>query len=111
MVNQDIFIQYHGFHPSDYTQALLEGELRELHEWAPYGAAIKAHISRKNEELQATLRILSRGPSFFVKAKGTSLRDVSDRLFLQMKKKIGKWKARRFGKKSIERHVYEHDVA
>jgi hypothetical protein len=99
MVGDDISIHYHGFHPSEYTQAHLDAQLRELQDWAPYGSAIKAHISRKNEVLKATLTVFSRGVSFFSKATGTGIRDVSDRLLQQARKKIGRWKTRRFRQK------------
>lgn len=99
MVNGHISIQYRGFHPSEYTQEHLMAALEELEIWAPVGSLMKAQISRDGGMLKATLQVLSRGTSFFVKASGTGVRDVIERMETQAKKKLAKWKSQKLRKR------------
>jgi hypothetical protein len=91
----NVSIQYRGFHPSEFTQDQIDSLVREVETLAPKGSEIRAQVSRDGKFLKASLRILSRGTSFFVKASGTALRDVAGKLSHQAKKKLSKWKSKR----------------
>ncbi|MFN8847902.1 MAG: hypothetical protein ACK5V3_02145 [Bdellovibrionales bacterium] len=91
----NVSIQYRGFYPSDFTQEQIDSLVCEVENLAPSGSEIRAQISREGKFLKASLRILSRGTSFFVKASGTALRDVAEKLSQQAKKKISKWKSKK----------------
>jgi hypothetical protein len=91
----NVSIQYRGFHPSEFTQEQVDSLVHEVETLAPKGSEIRAQISREGKFLKASLRILSRGTSFFIKASGTALREVAGKLSQQAKKKIGKWKSKR----------------
>ncbi len=95
MDSTNVSIQYRGFHPSEFTQEQIDSIVHEVETLAPVGSEIRAQISRDGKFLKASLRILSRGTSFFVKASGTALRDVAEKLSQQAKKRISKWKSKR----------------
>ena len=91
----NVSIQYRGFQPSDFTQGQIDSLVHEMETLAPKGSEIRAQVSREGKFLKASLRILSRGTSFFVKASGTALRDVVQSLNHRARKKIEKWKTKR----------------
>lgn len=103
---EDISIKYCGFHPSEFMQTYLESLLHEIHEEAPYGASLRATFIRRERELKGIVRINSAAGSFMAIASGRGLHDVAKHLLDQMRRKLSKWKSRRFGPDSLRRSDY-----
>lgn len=76
----EVLVQFQGFHPSAFTQNVIDGILYELQSIAPHGSSIRAMFKRKDRILTASLRIMSSAGSFFITAQGPHLREVSQRL-------------------------------
>lgn len=92
----DIFVQFQGFRPGEFTRSHLEGKLNELHSKSPYGSIVRAIFTRNGDRLKATLRIMSSVGTFEAFSEGQRLNDVSRRLFKQVLNKIDRWKATRY---------------
>ena len=109
----NVSIQYRGFHPSEYTQDQIDSLVHEVETLAPTGSEIRAQVTRDGKFLKASLRILSRGTSFFVKASGTALREVAGKLSQQAKKKLSKWKSKRLHRYhevfELKNHSWDED--
>lgn len=89
-------LQFHGFHPSDFTIDYVNSLLEELQEEAPYGATTKAHFARQGHDFRGVIEIHSRAGTFFARAEGTRLKDVGHRLLEQIRRQFDKWKSARF---------------
>jgi|GEM_PF-2822895 len=95
---RQISVQYQGFHPSDYVVQHIGGLLDDLYEEAPYGATIRATVTKRNDTYKAMLSIHSAVGPFFAVAASPSLRELSDQLFSRAHRRIEKWKSKRFRK-------------
>ena len=95
MAFSSLLIQYHGFHPSQFTQSYLSSMMEELHEESPYGSTLRATFSRKNKVIKGVVQITSAAGPFFAVASGTGLKEVSKKLTLQMRRRLEKWKSKR----------------
>ena len=91
----NIYVQYQGFQPSDFTKVYLNSKLNELQERAPYGSTIKATFVREKQNIKAHLRIMSAAGEFFAIAQGKRLRQVNRKLLNQIHKQLQRWKTRR----------------
>jgi hypothetical protein len=95
MYTDFLTLQFHGFHPSDYTRDCIDQLLGEIEEEAPVGATVKAHFTRQGHEFKGLISIHSRAGQFFARASGPRLKEVNGRLIAQIRKQISKWKATR----------------
>jgi hypothetical protein len=96
MTFDDISIRYHGFQPSDYTKAYWDSIMHEVYDEAPYGALVQATLSKRNEVYKGIIKINSSVGPFFTAATGNNPYSVAKKLLEQMRKRISKWKAKRF---------------
>ncbi len=95
MYTDSLALQFHGFHPSEFTRETIDALLGEIEEEAPYGATVKAHFARQGQEFKGVIEIHSRAGKFFARATGTHLKNVNSRLIAQIRRQIAKWKANR----------------
>jgi ribosome-associated translation inhibitor RaiA len=93
---EDVSIQYHGFHPSEFFRSFVLSKLRDLREEAPDRSALKAAFSRDGRLLRGMVRIQSVAGSFFAEAEGSRLTEVIRKLISRLRRQLGKWKASRF---------------
>lgn len=91
----EVSIQFQGFHPTEFTRALVDSKLHELQEAAPDGAVVHAVFKRQNRILVASVRILSTAGDLFATARGTHLREVSRRLTERTRRQLRRIKAMR----------------
>jgi hypothetical protein len=89
-------IQYHGFHPSEFIESLINTKMTELLDEAPYGATLKATFTRKENEFKGVVTIYSSAGRFFAAATENNIKEVCQMLVGQMRKKLSKWKTFRF---------------
>ncbi len=97
----ELTIQYQGFHPADFTGSFLTRKMEELLTEAPTGATLNAVFTRKNHSFKGVLTISSPSGKFFAIAAHTRLREVNRRLFEQMRKQFDKWKSTRYQHESL----------
>jgi hypothetical protein len=98
----DIHIRYHGFHPTDYTKSQVDAVLQEIYDESPDGSALKASISRKGDLLKGIVEVNSAAGPFFATATSRGLHDVLNRPLEQMRRRLGKWKSKRYQNESIK---------
>lgn len=104
-------LHFHGFHASELTRAYLTHKMSALLEEAPYGATLTATITRKEPHLfQGTIMIGSPAGRFYAKATGNKLKIVHQKLIDQIRKQLGKWKARRFQHESLKDRTLKSDL-
>ncbi|WII72618.1 hypothetical protein QJS83_01875 [Bdellovibrio sp. 22V] len=104
---EELCIKFQGFHPTDFTRSYLRGEMSAIHDEAPYGSALKAIFSRRNQSFKGVVAIHSSAGRFFAVASGTKLKEVVQRLVEQLRKQLQKWKDQRFQKNGKE-DLYEN---
>ncbi|MGZ5279971.1 MAG: hypothetical protein ACXWC9_08515 [Pseudobdellovibrionaceae bacterium] len=92
----DIRVRYHGFHPSDFTQNLLNCIMQEIYDESPDGSCLKASFTRNKEVLRGIVQVNSPAGPFFASATGTHVNEVAHRLLVQMRRRLDKWKSKRF---------------
>lgn len=106
MAYDDITIKYHGFHPSPEAKDYMESIIQEIRDEAPYGSHVKATISRKDHNFKGIIQINSFAGPFFTVASGDGLKDIAPRLLQQMRRRLDKWKSKRFEQETLKQ-VYE----
>lgn len=89
-------LKFQGFHPSEFTQNYLEEKIDLLLEEAPYGATLKMDMSRKDDQFKGMITIYSSSGRFFAISSGRKLKEVTNKLIEQIRKKLDRWKRRRF---------------
>ena len=98
----DIRVRYYGFHPSEYTKSILDSILQEIYDESPDGSNLRASFSRHKEVLKGVIQINSPAGPFFASATGKGLHDVAHRLLQQMRRRLEKWKSKRFKHQSLK---------
>lgn len=98
----DIRVRYHGFHPSDYTKSFLDSILQEIYDESPDGSNLRASFSRHKEVLKGIVQVNSPAGPFFASATGKGLHEVAQRLLQQMRRRLDKWKSKRFQHQSLK---------
>lgn len=95
MTYEDFHVQYQGFHPSDFTKGFIETLLSELKSESPRGAVLKASFVKKNDVFKGIVKIQTAAGPFFASAANSSLKDVSEKLTGQLRRRIQKWKTKK----------------
>lgn len=95
MMKERIFVQYRGFHPSEFTQDHIDALMKELQEEAPQGATLKGVFSRKDFYFRGVISIQSSSGRFFTVASGRKLREVTGELSQKMRRQLHRWKSER----------------
>lgn len=96
MFIDDMFLKYQGFHPSDFTRAYLDEKMSAIREEAPYGSLLHGTFTRHQHLFKGVVTIYSSAGKFFAVAESTKLKDVTQKLMVQLRKQLDKWKAERF---------------
>lgn len=95
MYSRQMAVNYHGFHPSQYTQDYLESILQEIQAESPHRSFVKATFSRKNHSLKAVVQVCSARGTFFASATGNALKEVSKKVLMQMRKRLERAKTKK----------------
>lgn len=101
----EVVLKFQGFHPSDFTRALLNDVAEEIRREAPTGATVRASFVRKDGVFKGTVEAHSHAGSFFAQSSGPRLLVVARRLLEQMRRKIGKWESTRMARRRSLRDV------
>jgi hypothetical protein len=91
----EIRIQFQGFHPSSFTQSMVDDMVHELSRQLPIGAMLKAVFKRENKMLTAQVRVLSAAGSLFATARGPHLHDVNRRLLERARRQLNRMRRAR----------------
>lgn len=95
----DFVIQYHGFSPSRFAQSYIQDLMEKLRDEAPASAALRISITKVDKHaFKGFIRISSQAGSFFAQASSSKLTGVAHRLLERMRRKLDKWKSRRFNR-------------
>ncbi len=95
MTYDDFYVQYQGFHPSDFTKDFIESILNELKLESPRGAILKASFVKKRDHFKGVVKIQTSVGPFFASATNSSLKEVSERITGQLRRRIQKWKTKK----------------
>ncbi len=106
----NINIQYHGFHPSNYAEESFRDLLEEIRLESPQNAHIKASFSKKDELIKGILQIQSHAGSFFATATESNLREVSEKMLMQIRKRVHRWRTKRFKHESLKSLNYNEEA-
>jgi ribosome-associated translation inhibitor RaiA len=109
MLKENLFLKFHGFHPTDFTRVYLEDKMSTLQEESPYGAHLTAHLSWHEHQYKGVITIHSAAGKFEAVASDKRLKDVVEKLFDQIRKQLQKWKSRRFRHESIKDRISEKE--
>lgn len=110
MLYENQFLNFNGFHVSEFTKAFLSQKLNALLEEAPYGANLNATFARKEPHVfTGIIAIYSSAGRFYAKASGHKLKAVIHKLVEQIRKQLSKWKSRRFQHESIKNLPLKND--
>jgi ribosome-associated translation inhibitor RaiA len=101
----DIRVRYHGLHPSEYTKSHLDSAMQEIYDESPDGSSLQASFSKHKDVLKGIVQISSPAGHFFASATGPNLHDVANRLLAQMRRRLNKWKSKRFSSESLK-HLF-----
>ncbi|MFZ4404047.1 MAG: hypothetical protein ACOYOK_08100 [Pseudobdellovibrionaceae bacterium] len=102
MAADEVFVNYHGFHPSDISKKYIDMLLDEIHHEAPCGATLRAVFTKKDLIFKGTLNVHSSAGPFFAAATEESLKKVADHMLEQMRRRFEKWKSKRSQHSSIK---------
>lgn len=91
-----LLIKYNGFHPSRFTESYLSSMMEELQHESPQGSTLRATFSRKDKVIKGVVQISSAAGPFFAVASGAGLKEVSKKLILQMRRRLEKWKSKKW---------------
>lgn len=97
-------IRYQGFHPSEYTEAYIKELLSEISLEGPNGSSVNAVFTRKKDVFKGIIKVNSSAGPLFAVVSGTGLKEVSHKLMAQMRKRLDKWKSKRFERTSIKEY-------
>lgn len=96
MKQNDIQIKFQGFQPPEIAAHQIQKTLAEIYDEAPYGAVLRATFIYHGGAYRGVLNINSSAAPFFAVASDTNLRALTDRLFVQIRRQLEKWKSHRF---------------
>ncbi|WP_413290144.1 hypothetical protein [Bdellovibrio sp. HCB337] len=102
MLKDEVSVQFQGFHPSEFTRSHVDLVMSELQDEAPSNATLKGVFSRKDHTFKAVVSIHSFAGKFFASASGTKLKDVTDQILQQLRRKLGQWKSDRYKKHEVK---------
>jgi hypothetical protein len=98
----NIQARYHGFHPSEYTKSQVDSTLQEIYDESPDGACLRADFSQVGNLLKGIIEVQSSAGAFFASAVGGGLNQVTDRLLDQMRRRLKRWKMKRFSEENTK---------
>ena len=105
MLNNEVTMQYQGFHPTKNTQDYFADIFKEIQIEAPRRSTIKAIIIKNKKLFKVSLDLHSHATSFFVSAEGSKLYEVGHRMLGLARRKIEKWKKNRFHDRETIRYL------
>lgn len=105
-----VIIQHRGFHPSDFSKAFVESLMGEICNESPVGSKLKAVFSKQDDHIKGVVQVTSPAGPFFALATGYNVKDVSKKIFDQMRRKIGRWKTKRFSHQGLTEKFSESDL-
>ncbi len=107
----NIHVRYHGFHPSEFTKSQVDSTLQEIYDESPDGSYLRASFSRKGDLLKGLIEVNSSAESFFASSVGRGLNEVTHRLSEQMRRRLNRWKAKRFQTRVRQEDSHDTSVA
>jgi hypothetical protein len=102
MALDEIHVNFAGFHPSHFFKEYIKKVLEEIYDESPYGSTLKATFSRHGKAYKGVVSIRSYAGPFFALATGTELKEVTFKLMSQMRRRLRKWKDKRFRHESLK---------
>lgn len=102
MSKKNVVIHFNNLHPTEPTQEFIESVMNEIHHELPMGSNVKATFSAQDGVVKGMLRVGSYAGPFFAVAASNSIKEVTMRLLMQMRRRIEKFKAKSHKKRSIK---------
>ena len=104
MNNQHINIKYqdmdrrdeHNENRGEFSNSYIETIVKEIQAEAPSGAILEAVITHYNNFYKGVIHIQSSVGPFFGVVAANTVEDVGQKLLVQMKNRLSKWKANHF---------------
>ncbi len=103
----DLLIQYHGFSPSPFIKDHVQCLMQQIQDESPASSALRISITKSGERtFKGSVQISSHVGQFYVQTTSSSLIDIADRLLERARRKLEKWKDRRFRVGGLKRQKY-----
>ncbi len=103
---EDISVKFSGLAPAEFTKTYVQTILREIYEESPYGSTLYASFSKHDGAIKGVVRINSSAGPFFAVASDENLAEVTRKLTEQLRRRLRKWKSKRFKHESIK-NIYD----
>ena len=101
----DIVVHYRGFQPTVESREVLQNVIDEIYEESPYGSTLRATFSRGGKQLKGVVHVTSPAGRFFTVATGQSVGEIAQKLMEQMRRRLDKWKGRRYRREHLRDHL------
>jgi ribosome-associated translation inhibitor RaiA len=101
MSSSNLMIKYQGFKLSDLSRNHIQSLFSEIAEETPHSAKINVTFTKKDNLLKGMIHIHSADGSFFSSAVDTNLKNISEKIVQQVRRRIEKWKAKHHERKSL----------
>lgn len=93
----DLIIQYQGFSPTQFAQNHVRSLMQKIHDESPASSALRVSIAKVGEHaFKGFVKISSQAGQFFIQASGSGLMDLAHLLRERTRRRLEKWKHRRF---------------
>ena len=107
MSSSNLMIKYQGFKLSDISRNHIQSLFSGIAEESPNSAKINVTFTKKDNLLKGMIHIHSADGSFFSSAVDNNLKNISEKIVHQVRRRIEKWKAKHHERKSIKNLNFE----
>lgn len=101
-------IKYQGFHMSDVSRNHIQDLFLGIAQESPRSAKINVTFTKKDNLLKGMIHIHSADGSFFSSAVDSNLKNISEKIIHQVRRRIEKWKAKHHNRKSLRNLNFEN---
>lgn len=110
MSSSHLMIKYQGFHMSEVSRQYIQDLFSGIAEETPRSAKINVTFTKKDNLLKGMIHIHSADGSFFSSAIDNNLKNISEKIVHQVRRRIEKWKAKHHDRKSLRNLDFENKI-
>jgi len=92
---------------SDVTRENIQSMFSVIAEEAPHSAKINVTFTKKDNLVKGMIHIHSADGSFFSSAVDSNIKNISEKIVHQVRRRIEKWKAKHHERKSLKNLDFE----
>ena len=111
MSSSNLMIKYQGFKLSDVSRDHIQSLFYGIAQESPHSAKINVTFTKKDHLLKGMIYIHSADGSFFSSAVDNNLKNISEKIVHQVRRRIEKWKAKHHERKSLRNLDFEERMS